>query len=317
VDDHPLETVRSRALIALRALRNGFRSEPPGRLSWRRFLLVGLLIVNAVLVAVTLAAFFLADPGVDWQTYVVGSHRVFGTGLYDWQLGSLTFRYSPVAAYAFAVIAPIGFVGWLILHFAALATLPRRLALFTVISFPFWSDVYNGNLMTFVYVAAATALAGSEIGTILFFAFTLLAPRPLMFPITIWLLWRRPRWRPWFVGMFAGHAALVLATGEGPAWIHKLLATGGEDISTVRDWGPVNIIGPWWFLLGLLAAAWLLWRGRLGLASLAASPYWLAPYLLMALLELGPTAAARHADAIRPRSPNRIAAGLLRPSARA
>lgn len=36
----------------------------------------------------------------------------------------------------------------------------------------------------------------------------------------------------------------------------------------------------------------LTWRGRLGLASMAASPYWLPYYFLMLLLELVTTATA-------------------------
>lgn len=41
-----------------------------------------------------------------------------------------------------------------------------------------------------------------------------------------------------------------------------------------------------WVPIGLALAAWLTWKGRLGYASLAASPYWLPYYLLFALLEL-------------------------------
>jgi hypothetical protein len=290
-----------------RPRQEGFLSAKSARRSWRRFLIAALITGNAVLLAVTFAAFFFADPGVDWRTYLEASRRIFGGGLYDWQLGSLTFRYSPVAAYGFAVIAPIGLVGWSLLHFAALVALSRRLALIAVSSFPFWSDVYNGNVMTFVFVAAATALAGSQLGTFAFLSFVLLAPRPLMWPITIWLLWRRPQWRLRFVGMFAIHAGLVIATGQGPAWIQKLLGTGAEDVASIRDLGPANIIGPWWFLIGSVLAVWLLRRGRLGFATVAASPYWLPPYLLMGLLELSPAPASLpHPSPERNGSSNRI-----------
>ena len=54
-------------------------------------------------------------------------------------------------------------------------------------------------------------------------------------------------------------------------------------------------------VIGLPLAAWLTWKGRLGLASLAASPYWLPYYLLMLLLELPIRTAQmrlrRHAEA--------------------
>jgi hypothetical protein len=37
--------------------------------------------------------------------------------------------------------------------------------------------------------------------------------------------------------------------------------------------------------IGLTLAAWLTWRGKLGLASLAASPYWLLHYFLILMLD--------------------------------
>lgn len=43
-----------------------------------------------------------------------------------------------------------------------------------------------------------------------------------------------------------------------------------------------------WVPIGLALGAWLTWKGRLGLASLAVSPYVLPYYLVMALLELVP-----------------------------
>jgi len=45
-------------------------------------------------------------------------------------------------------------------------------------------------------------------------------------------------------------------------------------------------MGSLWVPIGLVLAAWLTWRGRLGFASLAASPYWLPYYLFMPFLEL-------------------------------
>jgi hypothetical protein len=193
------------------------------------------------------------------------------------------FRYSPVAAWAFRLIAPIGAVGWMALHFAALTLLPRRLALLALVSAPFWADVYSGNVTTFALVAAVAALGGSRIGTVAFFALAMLAPKPLLLPILLWLLWRRPETRSWFVAVFAVHAALVLATGWGSEWIASF-ARATDDLATRADLSPAMLIGRAWLIIGLPLAAWLTVRGRLGLASLLASPYWLLHYPLLALV---------------------------------
>ena len=47
-------------------------------------------------------------------------------------------------------------------------------------------------------------------------------------------------------------------------------------------------------IAGLALAVWLTWQGRLGFASLAASPYWLPHYLLMGLLEAQPNKYAQN-----------------------
>ena len=81
------------------------------------------------------------------------------------------------------------------------------------------------------------------------------------------------------------HALVVVVTGWGPAWIGSLAASSAE-IESVLNFGPSRLIGWWWIPIGLTAAIILTWRGRLGWASLAASPYWLPYYFLMPLLEL-------------------------------
>jgi len=50
--------------------------------------------------------------------------------------------------------------------------------------------------------------------------------------------------------------------------------------------GPPAWLGSAWLLIGVPLGAWLTWRGRVGWAGLAISPYWLMPYYLMLLLEL-------------------------------
>jgi hypothetical protein len=260
--------------------------------------LVGVLTVNLVLVAITLAGFFLADANGDWTlSYRIAADRVFSGGLYDWTASPYgvhyVFRYSPVAALIFAAIAWIGPVGWSLLHFAPLVALPRRLALLTLVSWPFWSDVYLGNVTVFVFVAAASALAGSTLGALAYLALCLLVPRPFMVPIALLLIWKRPRLRLPFASMFVIHGLLVALTGWGPAWLASLLR-GGDDLTGHANLGPSALIGPLWIPIGLVLAGILLWRGRLGLASIAASPYWLPPYLLMVLLDLRGRSAKAH-----------------------
>jgi hypothetical protein len=254
----------------------------------RRLALVALLalvaIPNLFMVALTISAFYLADVGYDWQIFVEAGRRVLEGGLYDWN-GFYTYRYSPLLAYVFAAITPIGLIGWGAAHVVVLLAMPTRLlAVITVLLWPFWSDLYNGNTMTFVVVAAATALTGSRIGTGAFLAMAILMPRPLVLPLVTWIMWKRPEWRVPFLVGFALHSALVLALGFGPAWLTALSrATEG---TAVADFGPAAFIGAWWLPIGLALAAVLTWWGRLGVASLAASPYWLPQYLLMLLLDL-------------------------------
>lgn len=259
----------------------------PRPLDWRPFAWAVLLTVNFILVAVTLSAFFLADIAADWSVYVEAGKRVFGTGLYDWTgWDQLVWRYSPVMAWGFAALAPIGFWGWAALHFAALLLIPRKLALFAVLSFPFWVDVYNGNTLTFVFVAAVLALRGSKAWSLVFLALCLLIPRPFMLPVMAWLLWKdRSLWLP-FLGLFIVHAIAVLLSGWGPEWIDALIFRSNEDPRLIdNNWSPSVFLGTWWLVIGIPLGIWLTWKGRLGLASFAVSPYMGVSYWLMLLLE--------------------------------
>ena len=259
---------------------------PDGR--WRRLATraawVAVAGINAVLLAVVFAAFFAAPVAFDWDLFVEAGRRYFDGGLYDWA-GIASYRYSPLFALLFAVITPIGFLGWSLLHVASLTILPWKLAAIAAVSAPFWYDVQNGNTMTFVVVAAYHALRGNRWGIGAFFVLTLLIPRPLMLPIAAWLLWRH-RWILPFVAIVVLHGALVWLTGWGPEWIDNLLSRGTDDLGNRGDFGPSQLLGIWWWPIGLVLAAWLTYRGRLGLASLLASPYWLLHYFQLLLLEL-------------------------------
>ena len=68
--------------------------------------------------------------------------------------------------------------------------------------------------------------------------------------------------------------------------IARLAETPTTQVGIAFDVGPARLVGGWWIPMGLVLAAILTWRGRLGWASLAISPYWLPYYLMMPLLEI-------------------------------
>ena len=207
------------------------------------------------------------------------------------------FRWSPVAAWALAAIVPIGLAGWVALHAAALFLVrDARMVLLILLSWGFWMDVSTGNLFTFVFVAGLLALRGSTAATVTYFALCLLMPRPVQLPLLAWLLWQRPAMRLPFVGVALAHAALVVLSGYGVDWIAVLLSTSSSESSLPFpiNSAPSAVIGPaLWLVAAVPLGAWLFLRGRVGWASLLLSPYWLAQYWMMPLLELARQPASR------------------------
>jgi hypothetical protein len=257
-----------------------------GILAWALF--TAIWTANLVLVAITVYGFFVSGTGHDWAIFEEAGRRVARGGLYRWD-ANYAWSYSPLLAYLFAALTPIGFIGWSILHAAALAALRDRwLALVTAVSWPFWVDLYNGNTMVFVFVAAATAIRGSTTGTAGYLFLSLLMPRPLMLPVLVWILWKRPDWRIRFAFMTIAYAGVMLLSGQAMAWIQALTRISDAVAMSSRDVGPGVLLGGWWLWVGLMLAIVLTIRGRVGLASLAASAYWLPQYLIMGLLELLP-----------------------------
>lgn len=260
----------------------------------RRAILTAVWTANFALVGILIYGFFVSDVGYDWRIYREAGQRVMDGSLYIWR-SDYAWSYSPLLAYVFAAIAPIGLIGWSVLHGAALLALGDRwLAAITLVSWPFWADLYNGNTMVFVFVVAAAALRRSQVGTGSYLALCLLMPRPVMLPLMIWILWKQPLWRVRFGALVLVNALLVLATGYGPAWLDALIRVPDAVAGTSRDIGPAVLLGPWWLVVGAILAVALTLRGKLGWASIAASPYWLPQYFLMLLLELVPSRSARH-----------------------
>jgi hypothetical protein len=172
---------------------------------------------------------------------------------------------------------------WAALHVAALlAFRDWRILLIGLLAYPFWVDAVGGNVIIFVVLAAWWALRGSPTGTFAYLALCLLIPRPLMVPVAVWLLWQRPTWRLPFALMIVVNAVLLAWTGLLPDWLGAVEL----ELDHFRNLAPSRWLGNAWLLIAWPLAAWLTLKGRLGLASLAASPYLFPYYLLFGLLEL-------------------------------
>jgi hypothetical protein len=245
----------------------------------------------------------VAPVPFDWAIFAELPDRISNGTLYtaSRETGGL-FRWSPVAAYVMSAILPIGYVGWTILHFWALMFIrSSRLLLIAVIaSYGFWMDVTAGNAFVFVFVAAVLAWRGSSAASLVYGALFVLMPRPVQLPLLVWLLWTRPSLRVPFAAIAVVHLAAVILSGYGAAWLEVLTRTSSSEaaMGDVLNLGPSVLIGPVLSLaIGLPVAAYLTWRRQLGWAALAASPYWLAQYLLMPLAQLNvPTRDLRSSD---------------------
>lgn len=261
-------------------------------------LVVVLMVPNIVLTQWSLDAVVRGVMAVDFAQYVEAGERVWDGALYG-STSAYGWRYSPVLAYAFSVFGLMGPFAWRLLHVAAALALPGwKLIVVTLVSWPFWFDVETGNTMVFVLLAGAWALRGNTAGIFGFLALALLIPRPLMLPLVAWILWKYPQWRWRFAAMFLVHGLAVMMSGWGPEWIAELLWSPGIHASP-SNVGPSRFVGLSWMILGLPLAAFLTWKGRIGLASLSISPYLLPYYLIMGLLELVPIriSARRRTDA--------------------
>jgi len=199
------------------------------------------------------------------------------------------WRYSPAAVWLFEPVVWMGLDAWRAAHFVVLLFLAPEWPLIALIaiSFPFWIDVASGSVLTFALVPGLLALRGNRVAIVVSYALMLLMPRPLVAPLGIYLLWKQPWSRPWFVGLFVVHAALVLATGLADDWTARLLSTVGPEVAHEFNYAPSRWIGQAWIPVGLALAAVLTVRGWVGLAGLAASPYLFPYYFLVGFLEVG------------------------------
>ena len=190
------------------------------------------------------------------------------------------FVWSPVAAWFMPAIVFLGYWAWLGLHVAVVFLLRDwRLIGLVLVSWPFWNEAKMGNTFIFAFVAGVLALRGSRTAGWAYLFLSIIIPRPVQLPLLVWLVWKRPELRLPFVGMAAAQLALVVGLGYLEPWIEAMrLANPGLNI------GPAAIFGPWWFAVGIPLGAWLTWKGYVGWAGLAISPYILPVYWLMALV---------------------------------
>lgn len=197
------------------------------------------------------------------------------------------FRWAPISAWAWhLLVLPLGWQVWAVLHVAVLGFLRDwRLIGAVLFSWPFWEDALNGNVITFIAVAAWMALRGNRTGIAVFVVLAAVMPRPLMLPVLAWLVWHHTSARWWLAGSILAVVGSSLALGQFDEWLARLAMSGVAEIASPYNIGPSAFIGAWWVPLGLALGVFLTLRGRLGLASLAVSPYWLAYYFVMLLLE--------------------------------
>ncbi|HLE58690.1 MAG TPA: hypothetical protein VJA85_03500 [Candidatus Limnocylindria bacterium] len=253
----------------------------------RRAFIVAAVVLALAVNVVGLATIVIDHQrAFDWDNYVEAARRFPLGTLYDWQY-PYGYHYAPQLAPVLGVLTAAGITIWRLAHFVALALLPsRKLALLLLVSYPFWFDVNAGNLMMFVFLAAAWALRGNAIAVAAYLVLCALIPRPIMLPLLAWILWQRPAWRWPFVGIVALVVASAVPTGYLGDWVASFNASGVKDIANDFNLSPSRFVGPWWLLVGIPLGVWLTLRGRIGWASMAISPYLLPYWVQMLGLEL-------------------------------
>ena len=244
------------------------------------FALSGLLLLLPVTIAL------LAMPH-DWFIWEQVPQRWAEGRLYEPDHPWYFFVFSPIAGAIMAAVVPLGYALWWALHLAVLPLLRDwRLVALTVLSVPFWIDTMVASTVTWPFVAGVLALRGSKWGALAYLALFALMPRPVHLPLAAWIVWQRPELRLPALGMAVVTLAVTLWTGYLDDWTANLLWSGSDYLTVAHNFSPTRLVGGAWLIVGVPLAAWLTWRGRVGLAGLAMTPYLLPPYFLMLLWEL-------------------------------
>ncbi len=222
------------------------------------------------------------------------------SSLYDWS-DTYTFRYSPWAALLFTPLAGLSETAaiwlWLALKVVVVAVVAvglgrrwtgdaRWLVAGMVLFFPpIWHDLALGNVSVFTVAVLAVLLARRDgIGGLAFGLLLLLAPKPHLLPLALWLAIRRPRDAVAALAVLGiGVVAGVLVYGP-ELWL-AWLGTFREPLERTftANIGFSGLLGPPGVVVGVVAAvvigaAALVRRGDIGLGLSLVSGIVLGPY---------------------------------------
>ena len=282
---------------------------------------VAFLLADAVIVLIAARGDFAIDFTCCYQQ---AGQRLLDdpSSLYAWT-DTYTFRYSPWAALLFTPLAPLSepatVWAWLALKVGVVVALAvavsRRwpgamapLAAGMVLFFPpIWHDLALGNVSVFTVAVLWLLLVRSNgVGGVAFGLLLLLAPKPHLLPIALWLAFRRPRDAVAAVATLGlGVAAGILVFGPD-RWLEWLGTfrepLGREFTANIGFSGP---LGPWGVGVGVVAAvvigaAALVRRGDIGLGLSVVSGILLGPYTFIHYLS-GMVVAVDPILRIRPR----------------
>ena len=242
------------------------------------------IIVNAVMMGRDLYEGF-AWANKDWQLWTAvadasGTADVYRVG--EW----FHYVWSPLLIPLAALQGVTGVWPSITLHLLAVLLLrDQRLILLVLISWVFWTDAVAGGVTTYAFVAGALALRGGRTAALAFFALTALIPRPLMLPLTGWLLWKRPALRIPGIATMGVLTGLAFLTGLMDEWVSTALA---QSAAPPFFLAPVAIFGWAYYAIAGPVAVLLARYGRVGFASVVMCNYLLPYYLLMLLWEALP-----------------------------
>ena len=275
---------------------------------------VAFLLADAVIVFIAARGDFAIDFTCCYQQ---AGQRLLDdrSTLYAWT-DTYTFRYSPWAAVLFTPLAPlsepVAVWAWLALKVGVVAAvavgIARRwpgsvapLAAGMVLFFPpIWHDLALGNVSVFTVAVLWLLLVRTNgLGGVAFGLLLLLAPKPHLLPIAVWLAYRRPRDAVAALATLgAGIVAGVLVFGP-ELWL-EWLGTFREPLGRefTANIGFSGLLGQPGVVVGVAAAvvigaAALARRGDIGLglslmAGVVLGPYTFIHYLAGLVVVIDP-----------------------------